>query len=201
VLAQSLQSSGPVGTHPAWHFAIVAAAGVGVFAAIKAKEAWDHRLATKAARARSAAGQPQRTSRPRPTGPIVALAVGSAGCSIIHAAVCRQHFREWVFYGLFFLAASAAQAGWAVLLLLRPSRRLLTIGAVGNAAIVVLWGVTRTIGLPVGPQVWRPEAVGTADALAAQLEIGVTLGAAWLLLRGQRVLLPLTRARLTGAGS
>jgi putative NADH-flavin reductase len=71
-----------------------------------------------------------------------------------------------------------------VLALLRPSRRLLVVGAVGNLAIVALWGVTRTVGIPIGPTPWRPEAVGTADALAVQLELALALGATWLLARG-----------------
>jgi hypothetical protein len=185
-------SSGLVGTHPAWHFAVVAAGGVGVFVIIKAKEFFDLRRSAGTAVDR---GIGWRRGAQRPSGPIVALALASAGCSAIHAVVCPSHFREAVAYGVFFLLASASQAGWAVLLLLRPSRRLLTAGALGNAAVVVLWAVTRTTGLPIGPAVWRPEAIGAADALAAQLELAVVLGAGWLLLRRGRWQLPATRAQ------
>jgi FtsP/CotA-like multicopper oxidase with cupredoxin domain len=71
--------------------------------------------------------------------------------------------------------------------LLRQGRRLLLAVAATEAALVLLWWVSRTTGLPVGPQVWSPEPVGVPDVLCVLVE-GV--GAAVLVglaLRGQRV--------------
>jgi hypothetical protein len=146
----------------------VAAAAVAVFLAIKLLEWWGHR---------------RRTRRPvaRPSGPIAALALSSLGSSAIHAAVCPSHFREATAFGVFFIVISAAQAGWAIAIILRPSRRLLLAGAIGNAGVVALWVLTRTVGLPFGPEIWRPEAITAADAVATQLEVGLGLGAYWLL--------------------
>ncbi len=39
-----------------------------------------------------------------------------------------------------------SQAGWAVLIVYRPKRTLLLVGAVANAATIILWTVTRTVG-------------------------------------------------------
>ena len=149
--------------HPLWHLLIVAAGAVGVFVVIKAKEHWDREL------------RPRRANRtrwfPAPTVPVLALALLSAATAAIHSAVSAEHFEEAFIYGAFFLAASSAQAGWAVVIAYRPNRALLLVGAVGNAAIIVLWILTRTVGLPVGPQPCHPEAVGPLDLISTLLEL------------------------------
>ncbi|MGZ4202108.1 MAG: hypothetical protein ACXVRH_08630 [Thermoleophilaceae bacterium] len=78
-----------------------------------------------------------------------------------------------------------AQFAWGVALYRRPSRRLLMVGAVFNAAIVALWIVSRTSGLPIGPEPWKPEAVGPIDSIATADEI-VLLMLAGLRLAGTR---------------
>lgn len=46
-----------------------------------------------------------------------------------------------------------------------------------------MWAISRTVGVPVGPQPWRPEAVApidvlsTLDKLAAVILVGVVLAA------------------------
>jgi hypothetical protein len=65
----------------------------------------------------------------------------------------------------------------------RPNRTLLLVGAVGNAATIVLWTLTRTVGLPVGPQPWHPEAIGPLDLISTLLELAIVLCAATLLAR------------------
>lgn len=161
--------------HPLWHLLIVAAGAVGVFAVIKAKEHWDRELRPR----------PAHRTRwvPAPTAPVLALALLSAACAAIHSAVSAEHFREAFIFGAFFLAASTSQAGWAILIVYRPNRTLLWVGAVGNAATIVLWTLTRTVGLPVGPQPWRAEAIGTLDLISTLLELAVVLCAARLLAR------------------
>ncbi|MDQ1457249.1 MAG: hypothetical protein QOH28_2869 [Actinomycetota bacterium] len=161
--------------HPLWHLLIVAAGAVGVFVVIKAKEHWNREL------------RPRRANRtrwfPAATVPVLPLALLSAAAAAIHSAVTAEHFEEAFIYGAFFLAASTAQAGWAVVIAYRPNRTLLLVGAVGNAAIIVLWTVTRTVGLPVGPQPWHPEAIGTLDLISTLLEVAIVLCAATLLAR------------------
>jgi hypothetical protein len=66
----------------------------------------------------------------------------------------------------------------------RCSRRLLVVGAVVNAAIVGVWLLSRTIGLPVGPKVWDAEAITAVDGLTTSLEVGVVAVTGWLLARG-----------------
>lgn len=117
--------------------------------------------------------------------PVVALALASAGAGAVHGAVCPAHFREATVFGAFFLGAATLQAAWACLLLLRPGRSLLIVGAAGNAAVVALWTLSRTVGVPIGPNVWTPEAIAAADSLATTLELAVIVGVLWVLFHRQ----------------
>jgi len=87
----------------------------------------------------------------------------------VHAAVGPAHFREKTVLGLFFAVATTAQLVWALLVVARPARRLLVAGVVGNVALVVLWAVTRTVGLP--GLLPGPEAVGSWDLACVTWEV------------------------------
>jgi hypothetical protein len=56
-------------------------------------------------------------------------------------------------------------------------------GAVGNAAVVGVWVLSRTVGLPVGPDAGTPEAVGGLDGLGTVFEVLIA-GGCLALLRG-----------------
>jgi hypothetical protein len=105
----------------------------------------------------------------------------SAGAAAIHFAVAKSHFDEYTLYGLFFLLSGVAQLAWPLLVLFRPVRPLLAIGAVGNLLIAALWAVDRIWGLPIGPEHWKPEPVGFADAAASSFELLLALGCLALL--------------------
>jgi hypothetical protein len=51
---------------------------------------------------------------------------------------------------------------------------------VGNAAVVVLWIVTRTVGNLVGPEPDMPEPIGVADSVATAFEVAIVIGGGWL---------------------
>jgi hypothetical protein len=113
--------------------------------------------------------------------PLVALAgVAAAG---IHFVVMPEHFEESTLYGLFFAVTATTQLLYSGWLLARPSRALLTAGAVGNIAIVVLWLVTRLIGIPLGPGAGTTEEFGGLDILASGFELTVAFGAIALIRR------------------
>lgn len=79
-------------------------------------------------------------------------AVAAATAALLHLTVVPEHLDEWWVYGVFFLGLSAAQAV-LVRLLLRgpPGTPLLLAAIIGTLAVVVLYVLTRTSGLPVGP--------------------------------------------------
>jgi hypothetical protein len=112
----------------------------------------------------------------------VLLVASLLGGAAVHAAVVREHVDHWPAAGVFFalLAIGGLAVGGA--LLLRVDRpRLLTALALSVGPLVV-WLVSRTAGLPFGPEAGEPEPVALADSAACLLEV-VAAGAALILLR------------------
>ena len=105
--------------------------------------------------------------------PMLVAAALSGVAALIHVAVCPEHFADGLVYGIFFAVSAGCQLGWSVLATVRNARWLAPAGLMGNAAIVLLWAVTRTIGIPLGPEAGEIERVGVLDLLCAGCEIGV----------------------------
>jgi hypothetical protein len=106
--------------------------------------------------------------------------------SFIHSAEISAHFEQYWLYGVFFGVVTLLQALWSVLIYGDPlNRRYLVAGAVGNAALIVIWAITRTVGVPIGPQN-GPEAVGVIDVLSKLDELAavVLIAAVLAKLRG-----------------
>lgn len=101
--------------------------------------------------------------------------VSSAAAAGVHAAVGPAHFREGLVLGLFFAGAALAQVGWSLAMAVRPSRALLIAAMAGNSAVLLLWLVTRTIGLP--GLLPGPEAIGLWDLSCGAWELAVVLAA------------------------
>jgi hypothetical protein len=97
----------------------------------------------------------------------------SLGAGLVHLAVVDEHLGEWWLYGAFFAVLGAAQLGWAVAALALDRPPLLRTVVVGSVGVVALWVVTRTVGLPFGPEPWDAEAAGRADVLCTLLEVAV----------------------------
>lgn len=122
--------------------------------------------------------------------------------ALIHLWVMPEHFEEWWGYGMFFLISAAAQGLYGAALLLWPRRPLLLLGIGGNLSIIVLYLLTRTVGIPFfGPGAGEVEGVGVADlgATISELALVGMLGA--LLLRNlprERVIVFLFVLALTG---
>jgi hypothetical protein len=111
---------------------------------------------------------------------LVALSLGSG---VIHFAVAGEHFDVTWYHGTFFAVVAWLQLVWAAALIVRPTRQLLALGALGNFAIIVVWFVSRMWGLPVGPEAGHPEPVALADALATGMEAAIVLLSLAVLLR------------------
>jgi hypothetical protein len=91
----------------------------------------------------------------------------SLAAGAIHAIAMIDHFSHYWLYGVFFLVLTYGQVLWGIALLRRPvGERALATGAIANVAIVVVWLVSRTVGVPIGPDAGRPEAVGSIDVAA-----------------------------------
>jgi hypothetical protein len=104
------------------------------------------------------------------------LAVSSLAAGVIHVAVVPEHLKEdWVF-GIFFILAGALQIVWAIPVFFGPSALAYVAGALGNGALIGIWVVSRTIGLPIGPEAWMPEPVRAPDITATLLELLLVVG-------------------------
>ncbi|MHB8634706.1 MAG: hypothetical protein ACYDBQ_12230 [Thermoplasmatota archaeon] len=124
----------------------------------------------------------------------------SLAAAAIHAGVSQEHFAEWWGYGLFFIVASLGQGVLGLVLLAVPRRpswggpswmawtnRLYVAGIAGNVAILLLYLVTRTSGIPfLGPGAGRVEAIAPIDVLAAAIEVGVAACLAFLVFLAKR---------------
>jgi hypothetical protein len=125
-----------------------------------------------------AAGPPDR-ARVTDLEPVIvpALALLSAGAAVIHFVVIPGHWDVYWGQGFFFVVVAIAQLLWALWVLVAPSRLIYLAGAAGNAAIVAMWIITRTAGIPAGPGAGEPEAVEFADTLATIFEVILVVGA------------------------
>ena len=101
------------------------------------------------------------------------LAAFSLGAGVIHLAVSGENYQLSWMHGMFFVVVGWLQISWAVAVILRPKRRLLTAGVLLNAGIIGVWVMSRVWGVPVGPEAWTPESVALADALSSGCEFGI----------------------------
>src|SRR3954453_17670251 len=100
-----------------------------------------------------------------------AAVVTLLGAAVIHASVVDEHASVWIAEAVFFAVLGTAEGSLAAAIAARPSQRVYGAPLGLSGATVALWAVSRTVGVPVGPQAWRPEAVGQADVIATLLEV------------------------------
>lgn len=121
----------------------------------------------------------RRLRRTRPelpsTSALRLAALASVVAAGIHVVVAPEHFRESALYGGFFVAAAACQLAGAAALLAFRSRLLTGFVAGGNAVIVVLWLLTRVVGIPIGPQAGEIERFQLLDVSASTAEATVVV--------------------------
>jgi len=117
------------------------------------------------------------------------LAAGlSAIAGIVHLVVSPQYLDLWWGYGFFFICAGVAQIAYALAIFVRPlmaesaepfddarssaMRKVYLAGAAGNAAIIALYIITRTVGIPlVGPAANIVEPVTPVSLMTTAAEL------------------------------
>ncbi|MGH2858123.1 MAG: hypothetical protein ACRDMJ_11645 [Solirubrobacteraceae bacterium] len=125
-------------------------------------------LVADASHTASAAGTPVARSRSNELLLACALAWGT---SLIHLQAAADHLDESLLYAVLFIGVAAAQIAWGIVLYRRPGSRTLLAGAIGSLAVAGVWLLSRTVGLPVGPDATGPESAGFLDVLATVNEI------------------------------
>ncbi|MBA2361926.1 MAG: hypothetical protein H0V86_00110 [Chloroflexia bacterium] len=127
-------------------------------------------------------------------------AVLSLVAGLLHVSAMPRHYAEWWGYGAFFLVVAIAQVLLSDGLLYRPRRRLILVGVIGNLAVISLYVVTRTVGIPFfGPHAGEVEAVGAIDLASVVAEAALVAALLLLLWVGSSKVRPLrTAADLRG---
>jgi hypothetical protein len=84
--------------------------------------------------------------------------------ALVHLWAMPEHFERWWGYGAFFLFVAIAQGFYGVALLRWSRPPFFLLGVTGNLAVVILYVVTRTVGVPFfGPHAGEVERmVGSA---------------------------------------
>lgn len=133
---------------------------------------------------------------------LYAAAAFSLLAALIHLWVIPEHFEEWWGYGVFFLVSAVTQGVYSAALLRWPRRPLLLLGIGGSVSIIVLYLLTRTVGIPFfGPHAGEVEGVGPADLFATTSELALVVALLGVLLRAlprERVVVVLFVLALVG---
>src|SRR4051794_34189069 len=129
--------------------------------------------------------RPVRTTptTPRSTGTISVawllrwgMAILMLGAAGIHFAAMGEHAGVSWTHGLFFGFTAWAQVVLAALLVLGPARRTIQLAILLNFAVIVVWLVSRTVGIAIGTD-GTPEPFAFADSLCAAFEaLAIGLG-------------------------
>lgn len=100
------------------------------------------------------AARPAATVRRRRTALVDAALCLSLAAGLAHLVGTPEHLDTWPISGVFFGVLGLVQSGYAWLLFRgRRGTALLTAGVAGTAAVIVLYVVSRTAGLPFAPPV------------------------------------------------
>ena len=111
----------------------------------------------------------------------------SITAAFIHSYVIPEHLSEWWGYGVFFIGTTVLQGLYGIAILLQPWRYekdgtplisnasyekpLYLLGIIGNIAIMILYVITRTLGIPLfGPDAGEVERVTIAGLLSKVTE-------------------------------
>ncbi|MEW6471546.1 MAG: hypothetical protein AB1679_04695 [Actinomycetota bacterium] len=105
----------------------------------------------------------------------VAAAGLLAAAGGLHLAALPEHLQVSTVAGAFFAVTAAAQLLGAVVVATRPSSRTIAAVVAGNVAVLIMWAMSRTTGLPTGGELRVREPLGLLDGLATAAEILVVL--------------------------
>jgi hypothetical protein len=120
-----------------------------------------------------------RTNSARWSTAALAAALLSLAGGWIHFAFVSAHWRDWWAYGAFFLVSGLFQGLFAAAMLKWPNRWTALAGIAGNLAIVGMYVMSRTYGIPMGPHAGIVEKATLVDLGCTAGEIvlvGILLG-------------------------
>lgn len=111
------------------------------------------------------------------------LAAISVVSGVIHVEAAVIHFPHLFVYGAMFTLTAVLQFGWAAWVARSLSRYVLWSGVLLSAGLVAVWTLSRTVGMPVGPEAWSPEPIGLLDVAATVDELVIVIAGLSVLMR------------------
>lgn len=105
------------------------------------------------------------------------------GAGIVHGLWVEPHLEEWTSAGVFFILLAVIQTLGAFALMFLPGRPAYLAIVIVNVGTILVWAVSRTVGMPIGPEAGDPEAVGLPDLVAGFFELLSVLALLPLLLQ------------------
>jgi hypothetical protein len=106
----------------------------------------------------------------------------------LHLAALPSHLNASTVAGAFFAITAAAQLLGAVLVVTRASARTIHAVVAGNVAVLVLWAMSRTTGLPTGGELGVREPFGLLDGMAAAAEILLVAAGLAIMIRAPKLI-------------
>jgi len=114
---------------------------------------------------------------------LVTMATLSAAAGVVHLVMVPSHMEEFAAEGIAFAVAGWLQLLVAFYLWTQPSRALLGFTALLNVVFIGAWAVSRTAGLPFGPNSGIAEPASLVDLTVVGLQAALILLAVAVLLR------------------
>jgi hypothetical protein len=108
-------------------------------------------------------------------GTFAAVAVLSGVAAGIHLGVAPEHFAEWWGYGTFFVVAALGECALVALLALRPRAWVVQAGIWASLATMLMYLVSRTSGIPLGPAAGVVEPVDLPGLVATTAEAALVV--------------------------
>lgn len=107
---------------------------------------------------------------------LYAAAMFSLVSALIHLWATPEHFNSsWWGYGAFFVATALAQGVFAIAVLRWPGTLVYVAGILGNLSIIAMYVVTRTSGIPIGPETGMIEDPGVLDMTSMVAQVGIVI--------------------------
>jgi len=120
-------------------------------------------------------------------GTFAAVAILSGVAAGIHLGVAPEHFAEWWGYGAFFVLAAVGECALVALLALRPRAWVVQAGIWASLATMLMYLLSRTAGIPLGPATGIVEPVELPGLAATVAEAALVVVLCGLLAGRERV--------------
>ena len=121
-------------------------------------------------------GRPAADAGPALAGGTLAAIAGLSGLAAgIHLSVAPAHFDEWWAYGAFFVVAALGECALGLALALRPRPWIIHAAVWASLATMLMYFVSRTSGIPLGPATGVVEPVELPGLLATAAEAALVV--------------------------